>query len=81
MFLDKIRQLKLDATDINRIKLKTIDNAQGDEAEFVIYDKSFHEEDTRLARNWNLISILMLTTSIYMCPSGVLDQTFQEFSE
>ncbi|KAG8350907.1 hypothetical protein FVEN_g13110 [Fusarium venenatum] len=40
MFLGNICQIKLDAADINRIKLKTIDNAQGDEAELVIFDSS-----------------------------------------
>jgi len=32
------KTLKLSDEDISRIKLKTVDNAQGDEADFVIYD-------------------------------------------
>ena len=32
------KTLKLSDGDISRIKLKTVDNAQGDEADFVIYD-------------------------------------------
>ena len=32
------KTLKLSDGDISRIKLKTVDNAQGDEADFVSYD-------------------------------------------
>ncbi|QPC77701.1 hypothetical protein HYE68_008453 [Fusarium pseudograminearum] len=38
ILLDKTRELNLNAVDVNRIRLRTIDNAQGDEADFVFYD-------------------------------------------